>query len=994
MRLSSSSDSSAAQNSQPAREESNSFPIVAIGASAGGLDAFTKVLRQLPADTGMAFVLVQHLDPNRPSMLSELLARETRMPVIDVTERLRAQANRVYVMPPGVTMEILGGEFKFTPRRGDAAGRSPIDIFMRSLAEDRQNRAIGVILSGTAHDGTLGAEAIKAEGGIIFAEDPKAAAFDGMPRSAIASGCVDFVLPPEKIARELKRLSRDPYVMHDEEDGSGATKPSVTGKGYERILSLLRRSSGVDFRQYRPNTIHRRTSRRMMVHRIASIHDYANYLGDHPDELDKLYNDILIPVTRFFRDPDAFEVLQKKVYPAILKDKSNHGHIRMWAPGCSTGEETYSLAMSLLEVLGDKDASFQIQAFGTDLSDNGIAKARAGIYSAAIAEDVSPERLRRFFEKIEEGYRVSKAVRDLCVFARQNLADDPPFSQMNLVSCRNLLIYMGTDLQKRVLPILHYALKPSGFLFLGHTESTAFFPHMFAPVDKAEKIFAKRPTAGRVHYDFSTRYRPVETPTLEAMAPRRRNPAVNGLQEEADRIVLKNFVPAGVVINNEMEVLQFRGRTSPYLEPAPGQASLNVLKLARKELSSVLRRLVHSARRRGLPAKKKDVAFRQDGQTYAVDLSVTPVGSGGGEQGSDGPPRHYLVMFEDSRVQIDRRKRKATKTPRQSKDKESVRLRRELAGSQNALRAATESEDAMREEFQSANEEVLSANEELQSTNEELETSKEELQSTNEELSTVNDELHLRNLDLNHLNNDLENLMNSIRIPVVMLDGALRIRRFTSSAEALLQVRLSDIGRPVSDIRLNVQVPNLESLILKVIDTLHASEHEVQDAKDHWYSLHIRPYRTADNRIDGAVLALLDIDLIKKSNEQLQQSSEFFKGIINTVREPLLVLDSDLRVISANESFLKAFQVTPQETVHKFLYRLGNEQWNIPRLRALLEEVLPTSQEVKDYEVVWDFPTIGNKTMLLNAKQLFQTNKQEPLILLAIEDITGRKGAE
>jgi len=581
-------------------------------------------------------------------------------------------------------------------------------------------------------------------------------------------------------------------------------------------------------------------------------------------------------------------------------------------------------------------------------------------------------------------------VREMCVFARQDLTADPPFSQMNLVACRNLLIYLEPELQKRVLPILHYALKPSGLLFLGHSESAAAFPDLFAPVDKTHRIFSKRATAGRVHYDFSSTHYPVETgipaPTKKASL-RAAAQASGDAQAEADGIVLRDYAPAGVIINDAMEILQFRGRTSPYLEQAPGKASLNVLKLARKELAGELRKAINAARSKGTAAKRKDVAFRRNGLISAVNLAVIPVGAG-----SPSDERRYLVLFQDA--DATGRKTKIGKGKRGRGDRESLRLQREMEAAREELRATAESEEAIREEYQSANEEVLSANEELQSTNEELETSKEELQSANEELSTVNDELDHRNRDLHQLNNDLTNLMNSTRIPVVMLDQELRIRRFTSTAGALLQVRPSDIGRPITDIRLNINISRLDQLILQVMDSLHASEHEVQDPQERWHSLQIHPYRTADNRIEGVVLALFDVDVIKKSQEQLKKSTEFFRAVLDTVREPILVLDSDLRVMAANDSFLRTFQVSSPDTVNRFIYRLGDEQWNIPKLRAMLEQVLPMSQEVKDFEVEHDFPTIGHKIMLLNASRMLQGSDLNPMILLAFEDVTGRRSME
>jgi two-component system CheB/CheR fusion protein len=974
----------------------HAFPIVTIGASAGGLEAYKEFFNALAGDTGMAFVLIQHLDPRHHSMLAEILSKAARIPVDEVKEGVKVKPNCVYVIPPGTLLAITAGTFTLTPRSQEAGQHLPVDFFMRSLAEERKSGAIGVILSGTGTDGTLGLESIKGEGGITFAQDPVTAKYDGMPRSAIDSGCVDFVLAPKEIAQELHRIRRHPYIRQDqrgaEERGKELTD-SVAAPPHEAdfiaILDQLRKSSGVDFRQYKPNTIHRRALRRAMILKLDSLGEYANYLKEHPEEGPKLYDDVLIPVTSFFRDFEAFEALKAQVYPAIVNDKGNKGTIRMWAPGCSTGEETYSLAMTLLEFLGDRAASFLVQIFGTDLNEKGIQKARAGMYRESIAEEISPERLQRFFVKVEGGYRVNKAVRDMCVFARQNLANDPPFSQMNLVACRNLLIYIQPALQKKIIPILHYALKPSGFLILGGSESVAAFPDLFTTVDKKHKIYSKKAITSRLHYDFVQSYYPTPVAADALGKPSKSEAAAaeeSDLQAEADRLVLQNYGPAGVVVNHAMEVLHFRGRTAPYLEQAPGKASLNLLKLARNGLGIDLRILIRTAAKKSAPATKEGVAFDDDGQKRILNLSVSPLGK---KDSAD--KGFFLVLFDDVTSQGSSA-RTPSRTKESSADKlESQQLKRQLHNAQDALRSVVESEDSLKEEFQSANEEILSANEELQSTNEELETSKEELQSANEELNTLNAELRNKNNDLHELSNDISNFLNSTRIPVVMLDRRLRIRRVTPTADRLLKAVPSDIGRPIADLRLNVDLPELESLITGVLESLQPVDREVRDLGGRWHSLNILPYRTQDDRIEGVVLALHDIDAVKTANERLRKSTEFFRGVMNTVVQPLLVLDSDLRVIMANEQFLSTFKVSPEETIERFLYSLGGGQWNIPQLRTLLEEVLPKRQTVRSFAVEQHFEGLGFRTILLNAQTLSPAPDAEQMILLAMEDITERK---
>ena len=646
-----------------------------------------------------------------------------------------------------------------------------------------------------------------------------------------------------------------------------------------------------------------------------------------------------------------------------------------------------------------------MQIFGTDLNEKGIQKARAGVYRESIADEISAERMERFFVKVEEGYRVNKAVRDMCVFARQNLASDPPFSQMNVVACRNLLIYIQPVLQKKIIAILHYALKPSGFLILGSSESVSGFPDLFSTLDKKQKIYAKKAIASRLHYDFSQLYYPpsskLEIPS-GTLTPQGAPKIELDVEAEADRLVLKSHSPVGVVINSAMEVVQFRGRTTPYLEAGSGKPSLNVLKLAQHGLSLELRMLISAAEKKSVPVRKDGVLFEGDGVKRMLNLSVSPLGEKRDGKKGRGENRSYLILFEDVTSRgtsvIDEAPQGNAKSGAGNKG-ETKRLMEELAATQDTLRSAMESEDSLKEEFQSANEEILSANEELQSSNEELETSKEELQSANEELNTLNAELRFKNTELHDLNNDISNLLNSTRIPVVMLDRRLRIRRLTPAADKLLKVVPSDIGRSVADIRLNIQPMDLESsglepMIAKVLESLQPTERDVRDMEGHWHSLNILPYQTQDNKIDGVVLALQDIDAIKIASEQLSRSAEFFRGVMDTVREPLLVLDADLKINAANESFYDTFKVSPEQTVNQDLFEVGAGQWDIPKLRRLLEESLPKGQVVTDFEVEHDFEGIGRRTMLLNARRLAQADKRKPMILLAIEDVTERKQAE
>ena len=643
--------------------------------------------------------------------------------------------------------------------------------------------------------------------------------------------------------------------------------------------------------------------------------------------------------------------------------------------------------MVLLEFLGDQTGRLEIQLFGTDANERGIEKARAGIYEEHIAQEISPGRLRRFFSKLDEGYRVSKTVRDLCVFAKQNLAEDPPFSQMNLVACRNLLIYLGPELQKKVVPLLHYALRPSGFLMLGNAESAAAFPELFAPVDKKHKIFVKKLAASRSHYDFSAHRYPREIPFA---ALTKEEPASIDVdqQHEADRLVLKNYAPPGLVINENMEILQFRGSVGPYVEPASGKASLHLLKIARKELAVELRSAVNHAKKHRIPAKRKAVEFRHNGQKRAVNISVEPLGPS-----TDN--RQYLVLFERTTIPtpLSKRTGKVRAAGRTAKG-DVAQLRRKLSETEEHLRSLVESKEASDEEYQSANEEILSANEELQSTNEELETSKEELQSSNEELNTVNDELHNRNVELDRLNNDLNNLLASTTLPVIMVDRNMRIRRITHAAAKTLRTLPSDIGRQISDIRADINVQDLDKLIAGVIDTLVPVEVEVQDKQDHWYSLQIRPYRTLEDKIDGVVLLLSDVDGAKKISERIKRSQERLQDVLDTVREPSAALAEDMEVLYANTSFLKDFDLGREETNGKLFFRLVKGKGDMPELRTALEEVISLNIPLVNYEVKCDLPSLGPRTMMLSARRIENVHNDQPMVLVAIEDVSERQEAE
>jgi two-component system, chemotaxis family, CheB/CheR fusion protein len=893
-------------------------------------------------------------------------------------------------MPSNVDISITDGHFGLIPRVIDRKQHLPIDIFMRSLAEVRKSKAIGVILSGTASDGTAGVEAIRAEGGVTFAQDPETAKFDGMPRSAIESGCIDFVLSPEKIAAELSWMSTHPTLRR--KSTVPREEPKDDDHVFNSILSLVSTSQGADFSKYKPNTIHRRTQQRMAALRIASLAAYLTYLEEHPEEVANLSNHVLIPVTEFFRNPEVFDDLTSTIYPAIVGEKGKET-IRIWVVACSSGEEVYSLAITLLEFLGAKASSLRIQLFGTDINEKGIAKARSGIYPESAMKNVSAGRVAKFFTKEAGGYRVNKAVRNLCVFARQDVAKDPPFSNLDLISCRNFLIYVQPELQEKIISTLHYALNPSGFLLLGSAESAASYPQMFMPLNKKNKIYSKK-VGNHRQQQLKTSRTPIQasaSPPTKAQPISRASQNEAELQQVADQIILKECAPPGVIVNDALEILQFRGRTSPYLEPASGRANLNILNMVREELAIALRTAIASARKKTVTVHKKNVPLDHSGKKRVVHLSVIPM-----DEPSTGMGRCYLILFEEADSPIEIHDKRSPSGVLKASDvvrSELLEQKRELQAARALLREHLAGQEALREDYQSTNEEMLSANEELQSTNEELETSKEELQATNEELTTVNDELASNNSTLHLLGNDLKNLLESTVIPIVMVDGGLRIRRMTPTAETVFKVLLSDIERSITDIRPDLNV-DLKPLLTTVLRDVVNLEREVQDQQGHWYRLQIRPYKTLENRIDGAVLVLMDIDVIKKRNQELVLAAEFTKSIIDTMPEPVLVLSADLRILMANQAFYKAFEVEPKTTLNQLVYNLGDGQWNKPDLRVLLEEVLPHDRNFFNHEVVYDFPGIGWKSFMLSGRYMVQEPDAAPLILLSLTDMTKRKKIE
>ena len=906
------------------------FPIVGIGASAGGLAAFEAFFSGMPADVdpGMAFVLVQHLAPDHKSILAELIRRYTRMPVFEVEDGMRVQPNCTYIIPPGCDMAFRGGSLQLLEPSVPRGQRLPIDFFFHSLAQDQHQLAICIVLSGAGRDGTQGVRAIKGEGGMVMAQTPESSEYDGMPTSAIATGLVDYELLPAKMPAQLMT-----YVAHAFGNPAGAVSEQVprTEESLRKIFILLRAQTGHDFSKYKPSTIHRRIERRLAVHQIDTIEAYLKYLQQRPAEVEALFRDLLIGVTSFFRNPDAFKALEEKVIPRLFAGKPAGGAIRVWSPGCSTGEEAYSLAILLQENLERLKKSYKVLVFATDIDSQAIATARAGIYPASIAGDISPERMARFFALEPDGnaYRIHKGIRDLLVFSEQNVIKDPPFSKLDLVSCRNLLIYMGGDLQKKLIPLFHYALNPGGFLLLGTSETVGDFNHLFATMDRKMKLYsreadihgAQRAGLGRFISPMAAM-----TTALPQVAGKIAMVGKLSLRELTEQALLRQVAPTGALVNSNGDILYLHGRTGMYLEPAPGEVGINnILNMAREGLRRELTTALHKAVAEKEIVRRTGLLVKTNGNFIAVNLTICPLASRPepacaeqdrkSERAGLAVTTLFLVIMEESLA--------FNPTPAQQADaldadeevagvgtstgaRENARiatLRHELWAQEEYLQAANE-------ELKSTNEEMQSVNEELQSSNEELETSREEMQSINEELATVNSELHTKVTDLSRANNDMNNLLAGTGIATIFLDNGLRILRFTPNATGIINLILNDLGRPVGHIVSNlVDYDRLVADTQAVLDTLVPKEIEVQARDGRWYILRIRPYRTLDNVIEGAVITFVDITDSKRAQEMLHAANDLLRlaVVVRDADDAITVQDLDGHILAWNPAAVRMY---------------------------------------------------------------------------------------
>jgi len=843
------------------------FPVVAIGASAGGLEAVSQLLQNLSPSTGMAYIYVQHLSSEHKSLLPELLSRLTTMKVQDIDDMEKILPDNVYVIPYNKEIEVIDGHIQLLPRLKNRKSNLSIDVLFSSLAETHKENVIGIVLSGSAYDGTRGLKEIKLAGGITFAQDDSAK-FSSMPNSAIAEGVVDFVLSPKEIGEELSWMSKHPLVRHHAIKLTPEDEIENTDPDLKIILQLIHKRKRVDFSHYKMNTIKRRMLRRMLIHKIKTIKEYAEFLAKTETELDLLYQDLLINVTDFFRDTEAFTLLKTTVLPRLLKSKASGEPLRIWVAACATGEEVYSMAMILHEIQGNKGVNFPFQIFASDLSAEAISVARTGEYSLQQLKNVSPKRIQQFFTKSNDKYRISKYLRDICVFTQHNVLTDPPFSRMDFISCRNFLIYLDTSAQKKAISTFHYALNEAGYLMLGKSETIGTSTALFTTLNKKYKVYTRKKNSGahRIPNIISgITYNPKPEKNSTSTIIHKRTFAVPNSNPGSafDDVLLANYVPASVIINYDLEILQFRGSTSLYLQQAPGKASFNILRMAHLEITFELRNAIHHVIKTKQIVRKIGIEMNRDvssNTVQIVNLEVAPLDIEGEEP-------LLIIVFTGQQVEIVEQPSKVGKNNSLAKDRRIKKLEEELAAARSDMGSITHDQEATNEELQSANEEIISSNEELQSLNEELETSKEEIESTNEELITTNHELYAR-------------------------------------------------------------------------------------------------------------------------IQQVEELYTYYEAILSTVHEPVLILDKNIRIKSANNSFCKTFHVSEDDIIGVSLYKLGNGQWNIPRLRELLEDIVPKNIRFHDFEVEQTFSIIGNKTMLLNAHRIIQQSKNEELIVFTIADIT------
>ena len=965
------------QNGLPAKPDASPIAFVGIGASAGGLEAIEQFFKHMPGKSGMAFVVVQHQDPEQTSLLPEILRRYTDMPVVEIGESgVKAMPDTVYARPSNSDLVITQGKLMLLK---PATKSGAIDIFFRHLAEDQNGKAVGIILSGMGNDGTLGIRALKGHMGMTMAQEPASANFEPMPQNAIATGLVDYIAPPE----DLPRLLIDYFITSSQQPKVGTNQTSVSESVLAKIFALIRTRTSQDFSQYKRSTVMRRIERRMSLHKLTKIDDYVRYIQENPHEVEILSKEMLIGITQFFRDPASWERVQEALSEQI-RSAIGGKVLRVWIVGCSTGEEAYSMAMILQESIeaSGKSEEIQFQIFATDTDNEAVDVARIGKYPANIEVDVSHKRLERFFIKENGTYQIKQDLRETIIFARHNIIRDPPFTRLDVLSCRNLLIYLTPELQMRLIPFFYYALNLGGILFLGSAESIGRYNDLFNTIDGKSKIFRKKnvPT----HMGFAKQPAVFIEPSYapDSHAPRSMIAKLPSIEAIAQEQLLERFTPPAIIVTENGDIVYFHGKIGKYLEPSTGKANFNVLAMAHEGL----RYSIFSALRTVSSDNHEitnEVTATIDGRPTRVHLTVQMI-----------PKRPsmadlFMVTFFEIPEQISQVQ--PAKPGKNSPQPEArvAELEQELVNTRRQLQHMTEEMQSFKEDLTSVNEEYQSANEELQSTNEELTTSKEELQSMNEEILTVNAELRSNIEALTQNQDDMRNLVQSTKIPILFMDKNLRVRRFTEEAKQIIHLIENDVGRPITDLKVNLLDESFAGDLQEVLDTLQLKEKQVETTDGKWFQMRILPYRTSENRIDGVVATFSDITKIKQFELSIEDARNYAENIIETVREPLVVLDANLRIVSANRSFYTTFHTTPEDTDKKIFSAIGDNQWNVSELSRLFEDILEKDTEIEGFKIEHDFPDSGHRILILNARRV-KSNVGPELILLAIEDVTNQ----
>jgi two-component system CheB/CheR fusion protein len=901
-----------------AQNEGQQFPVVGIGASAGGLEALESFFSKIPHESHMAFVVVQHLNPQHESMMDSLLSKHTSLTIKVIEEGMAIEPDVVYLNPPDRNIALFNGQFRLSEVNDANKGFFRIDHFFRSLATDQGQNAVCIVLSGTGSDGTMGLREVKSAGGLTMVQEEEQAGYGGMPHSAISTGMVDVVLSTEQMADELIQYVRHPYMENSRQVDVNLQAQQDT---LQQLFNILRKHTGHDFSDYKLNTIYRRIERRMAVHQIEDMAEYLRYLQQHKAEVDTLFKDMLITVTSFFRDQEAFEALKSKVLPDLLANLAEDVPLRVWIPGCATGEEAYSIAILLIEAMEENNQLVDCKIFASDIDTGSIEWGRAGVYPESIKADVSEERLERFFTLEENQYRVKKRLRDMVVFAEQDLIKDPPFSNVDLVSCRNVLIYMNQEMHKRLFPVFHYALKNNGFLFLGSSESIGEFESRFKPIDNKYNIYRKKQGAINKAFDYPEFPRP-RTRQVAHTQVQQTTSGQSEIRELVERTILEKYSYPCVVVNENFDILYIYGDTENYLAMPKGKVSLNLINVARESLKSKLLTALREATKEQKSVNRKDMLIRHENDFYAFDLFVHPLSLSVDHQ------QVLLVAFREKNSAFSIEKAEEVYSTDAENDKRMMVMEQELQSTRESLQATIEQLETSNEELQSKNEEMQATNEELQSSIEELETSKEEAQSTNEELISVNSELKQKINDLAEANNDINNLLASTEIATIFLDNDLRIKRFTPAMSTIFNLIQSDIGRSISDITSNINYQNIHTDARHVLETLEKQEKEIRTESGSWYAVRIIPYRTTENMIDGVVITFVEIT----ENKLLNEASRL-AAVVRDSNDAITVLDLNGDITAWNHSAEAMYGYSEAEAL----------QMNI-------SDLLPTDrkQEVKD----------------------------------------------